>query len=273
MTPRQELQSADCRGGAAAATPQGRAAISDPPPLISDGDESERRKLTEFVDRAMVYAEDHPQGELRMALSRRDLLAVSIPLVLAGGAAHAQSAGGAPETISRFYVVLLEVMKAGKQAPFQQRYQTLAPAVDEAFDLQGILRVSVGAYWSSLPPDQQQTLFTVFRAFTIANYVSNFHSYKGRVLDVSPTTRAIGSQQVVTTTITKPGRDPLRIDYVLRNESAGWKVVDVLLDGTISRVAVQRSDFSSLVSSGNARPLIATLKTKVSNLSDGAITA
>lgn len=210
-----------------------------------------------------------------MILSRRGLLAMSLPLVLVATGAQAQSApaaGGAPATISQFYVVLLQVMKEGRQTPFPQRYQTLAPAVDQAFDLEGILRVSVGSYWSSLPDAQRQTLLSVFRAFTVATYVSNFHSYKGRVLTVSPAARAVGSQQVVSTTIAKPNRDPLKIDYVMRNESTGWKVVDVLLDGTISRVAVQRSDFASLVTQGDASKLIATLKTKVHNLSDGAIT-
>ena len=210
-----------------------------------------------------------------MTVSRRKLLAMSVPLVLAasGIQAQAQSTTGAPATISQFYVVLLQIMKEGRDTPFQQRYQTLAPAVDQAFDLQGILRVSVGPYWRTLPPAQQQELLTVFRAFTIANYVSNFHSYKGRVIAVSPNTRAVGTEQVVSTTITKPNRDPLRIDYVLRQEATGWKVVDVLLDGTISRVAVQRSDFASLVTQGNASQLIASLKSKVSTLSDGAISA
>jgi phospholipid transport system substrate-binding protein len=207
-----------------------------------------------------------------MTVSRRKLLAFTVPLVMAAGGAGAQTSG-APDTVNQFYTVLLQIMKEGRGTPFSQRYQTLAPAVDQAFDLQGILRVSVGSYWSSLPPAQQQTLLSVFRAYTIANYVSNFHSYKGRVINVSPNTRTVGVSQIVTTTITKPQRDPLRIDYVLRNESVGWKIVDVLLDGTISRVAVQRSDFASLVTAGDASRLIATLKTKVSNLSDGAIAA
>lgn len=207
-----------------------------------------------------------------MTVSRRKLLAMSVPLVMAAGGARAQTASGPTATIQQFYVPLLQIMKEGRSTPFQQRYQTLAPAVDQAFDLEGILRVSVGAYWSSVPAAQQQTLFTVFRAFTVANYVSNFHAYKGRVIAVSPTTRAVGAQQIVSTTITKPSRDPLRIDYVMRNESGGWKVVDVLLDGTISRVAVQRSDFASLVTKGDASQLIATLKSKVSALSNGAIT-
>jgi phospholipid transport system substrate-binding protein len=198
---------------------------------------------------------------------------MSIPLALAAGQARAQAVDPATVPITQFYAVLLQVMKAGRGTPFPQRVQILAPAVDAAFDVPGILRISVGAYWSSLPPAQQQTLLGVFRSYTICNYVSSFHSYKGRVISVAPTTRPVGSQRVVTTTITKPGRDPLRIDYVMRNEDVGWKVVDVLLDGTISRVAVQRSDFASLVTAGNAGPLITTLRKKVSILSNGTVSA
>ncbi len=208
-----------------------------------------------------------------MSATRRQLLAMSVPLVLAAGRARAQAADPATLPVTQFYAVLLQVMKAGKAAPFAQRYQTLAPAVDAAFDLGGILRISVGAYWSTLPPAQQQALSQVFRTYTVANYVANFHSYKGRVINVQPATRPVGSEQVVTTTITRPDHDPLRIDYVLRNEAAGWKVVDVLLDGTISRVAVQRSDFASLVTAGDASRLIASLKSKVSDLSNGAMSA
>ncbi len=206
-----------------------------------------------------------------MTVTRRGLMAGSLSALLVPSLALAQSPATAPAVITRFYAVLEQVMKDGRKTPFPQRFQLLAPAVDQAFDLAGILRVSVGAYWTSLPPAEQQQLLTEFRAFTVASYISNFHSYKNRVLTVFPTTRAVGSQQVVKTTIQKPHRDAVRIDYVMRNEASGWKVVDVLLDGTISRVATQRSDFSSYVSQGNASRLITLLKRKVSTLSDGAM--
>lgn len=208
-----------------------------------------------------------------MPASRRQVLVLSIPLILAAGGARAQAANPATVPVTQFYGVLLEVMKAGRSTPFQKRYQMLVPAVDAAFDLPGILRVSVGSFWSSLPAAQQQSLLQVFRAYTVANYVANFHSYKGRVIQVGPTTRAVGNEQVVMTTITKKNGDVLRIDYVMRNEADGWKIVDVLLDGTISRVAVQRSDFASLVGAGDASRLITLLKKKVSVLSDGAMSA
>jgi phospholipid transport system substrate-binding protein len=50
-----------------------------------------------------------------------------------------------------------------------------------------------------------------------------------------------------------------------------WNAQDIRLDRTISRVAVQQSDFTSLLSQGDASQLIASLEQKVSTLSSCAI--
>jgi hypothetical protein len=47
---------------------------------------------------------------------------------------------------------LLQVMKAGKGAPFQQRYDVLAPLVARAVELDDILQGGVGPTWASLSP-------------------------------------------------------------------------------------------------------------------------
>ena len=67
------------------------------------------------------------------------------------------------------------------------------------------------------------------------------------------------------------GDNSTRLDYVMRRTDAGWKAIDVLLDGSISRVAVQRSDFRSLLNAGTAEPLIRSLRQKVAQLSGGAL--
>jgi phospholipid transport system substrate-binding protein len=204
---------------------------------------------------------------------RRGVLAMGFSLAILPAVARAQAENAVTAPITAFSAALLSVMKAGNRTPFPQRYQMLAPAVDSAFDLQRILRVSVGPLWNSLPPDQQQRLLKVFRDFIVVTYVSNFHSYRNRTITVSPTTRPVGMDQVVTSIIQKPNRDPLRIDYVMGQSGGGWKVQDILLDGTISRVAVQRSDFTALVSRGDASRLIANLSQKVTSLSHQTISS
>jgi len=161
-------------------------------------------------------------------------------------------------------------MQAGQRTPFAQRYAALAPAVEGAFDIPGILQLSVGPRWRTLPPNEQQALLDVFRKFTIASYVANFDEYKGERIELLPESRTIGADQVVATRIVPARGDPTRIDYVMRRTAAGWRAVDVLLNGSISQVAVYRSDWRASLASG-AGPLIANLQRKVADLSGGAI--
>ena len=88
-------------------------------------------------------------------------------------------------------------MKAGASSNFNQRFQSLAPAVDQAFDLPAVLAVSVGLTWSSLSGDQQAKLREAFRRYTVASYVANFDSYNGQTFSVSPQTRQLDGDQVV----------------------------------------------------------------------------
>ena len=55
-------------------------------------------------------------------------------------------------------------------APFPQRFAQFAPAVDGTFDLQSILRTSVGLDWNTINADQQTQLLQVFRQYTVASF-------------------------------------------------------------------------------------------------------
>src|ERR1700733_10580370 len=87
---------------------------------------------------------------------------------------------------------------------------------------------------------------------------------------VEPQTRPVrNGEKVVHTRITSPSGDSRKLDYVMRNTGSRWRVVDVLADGSISRVAVPRSEFRRLLSRGGAPALVAGLTAKSQDLSDG----
>ena len=189
-------------------------------------------------------------------------------LCLSAGAALAQATDPAAP-VKALDAGLLNALKAGKQ-PFATRYAALAPVVDQSFNLPQILHTVVGLRWASIPADQQQKLLATFRAYTIASYVSNFNSGSGDKIDVLPETRSIGSDHVVETQIVPTSGEPTRLDYVMHQGPAGWQVVDVLEQASISQVAVQRSDFRSLLA-GGADKLTASLQAKVDTMSGGTI--
>jgi phospholipid transport system substrate-binding protein len=207
------------------------------------------------------------------SLGRRSLLGMALiasaPL---GWPAIAQTTSDPTETITRFNAALLAAMRAGGRTDFTHRFQMLAPAVDQAFDLPAVLSVSVGLGWSAISPDQQGRLLDAFRRYTIASYVANFDTDNGQTFSVSPDPRNLSAGQVmVKSRIVPVNGDPAELDYVLQQTASGWKIVDVLAAGSISRVAVQRSDFRHLLSRGGGDALLASLQRKTNDLSGGAL--
>ena len=198
---------------------------------------------------------------------RRGFLAFA--LLLAPLAAHAQTQPLPPpaQPIAALNQGLLQIMHEGRSTPFATRAQQLLPLVQQSFNLPLILQNSVGLRWAAFSPQQKDDLLEAFTRWTVATWVSNFDSYDGETFQISPTGRKLGTDDIVQTTIVPREGRPTRLDYVMRNVGA-WKAIDILVDG-ISRVATQRSDFRSSLSSGDPAPLIANLRYKADALAAG----
>ena len=199
------------------------------------------------------------------------MAAISVAWPMRGQAQGIPRAAEAQKPVNELYAGLQGAMQMGSSgAGFQQRFARLAPVIDQAFNLDAILRTSVGLRWASLDEASRRDLASVFRTVTIASYTANFDS-TGSKFQLLPQTRPSGDDLIVESRLLPANGDPVRLDYVVHSGPAGPQIVDVLLNGSISRVAVQRSDFRALLASGSATPLIASLRQKVADLSGGTM--
>jgi phospholipid transport system substrate-binding protein len=173
--------------------------------------------------------------------------------------------------VEQLHAGLIEIMKAGKAVPFRQRYDRIAPVIGRNFDLEAIVRQIVGLRWALLPAEQQAALTDAFRRYTIASYVANFDGYSGERFEVLPGVSTVGNDRVVQTRIVLASGRAHVLAYVIRQTGGGWRIVDVLADGSISRVAAQRSEVRSVLADGGGTGLLVNLRRKTSELSGGIL--
>lgn len=166
---------------------------------------------------------------------------------------------------------LTKLLSTPTSIPFERRYLDMLPVIDEAFDLDAALQAIVRPNWVSLTAVDRQALLASFRRYTVSSYVVNFSAGNGTVIKLQPGIQAVGDGQLVSTLIAPSTGDPTKVNYVVKQEGQGWQITDVYLDGSISQVAVQRSDFRSLLTAHSAAELIQRLDSKVAELSDGAV--
>jgi phospholipid transport system substrate-binding protein len=217
---------------------------------------------------AKMTHDTHPIGRRGLLSLTVTAFVASIPWQLARAGT---TSGASPTTpIKQLNAALLGIMKSAATAPFIDRYRALAPTIDQVFDLDAVLERSIGLSWTTMPAAQKADLATAFRRYTVSSYVANFNSYNGQSFQVLPDVRNIGDGEIVVQSkMLRADASPLELDYVMQNGPTGWHVVDVLTDGSISRVAVQRSDFRALLRRGGPPALVAGLESKYANLSGG----
>src|SRR6516165_494576 len=206
---------------------------------------------------------------------RSKIPALGIALLLAVGTLAESAAALAVDpqnNVRGFYNTLLTTMKEGRTLGESGRYARLAPVVDRVFDVPSMTRLAIGQSWATLPPAQQQQLTEAFRHYIAATYADRFDSYSGEQLQVTGE-QPYNADVIVQTKIVKSNGEPTTLNYLMRQNQGSWHISDVYLDGSISQLAVQRSEFNSILRRDGVDGLVMALNRKVDLLSHGVAKA
>ncbi len=204
-----------------------------------------------------------------MPVLRRFLLSLPLAALCLRHAAAADGAA-AVATVSRFYDVLLAVMKAAKSETFDQRYATLTPAIEQAFDLALMTRIAVGPAWPQLTADQQARLTQAFIRFTISEYAGRFNDYSGERFEVDRTALPNPNGVVVQSQLVQSDGEKTTLNYLMHQGAGGpWQIIDVYLKGTISELATRRSEFTGVLQRSGADGLVQVLDQRSAALRTG----
>jgi phospholipid transport system substrate-binding protein len=204
-----------------------------------------------------------------MSLAGRSIALICAAGLSVCGASEAPS-GSEPQAVAQSLCdSLVRTMKEGPTLGLAGRVKSLEPELRRDYDLPLTTRLVVGPSWRSMSPEDQQALVAAFSDYSIAVYASRFKSYSGERFVVEPAVDKIPSGDVIVHTKLLPhDGEPVELDYLERSEPEGWKIIDVLLSGTISQMAERRSEYSSALRDGGAAALIRLLKQKTAQLAE-----
>ena len=171
--------------------------------------------------------------------------------------------------VERFHATLIELMRNAAQLGARGRYERLRPAMDAAFDLPAMTRIAVGPAWTGIAPDAQARLVQAFSDWTTANYASQFKGFSGESFTTTGEQTLQNGDRMVRTTLNRVNDAPVQLNYLLRSGSAGFRIVDVYLTGTISELASRRSEFTALLRDGGADRLVSDLQRRTATMLQG----
>jgi phospholipid transport system substrate-binding protein len=217
--------------------------------------------------------------DLSRACLRLALVLLTAPVAQSASAdpaAPASQAGdsaapAATQTIDALHASLLDVMKNAVALGYPGREQKLRTEIPKYFDVKEMARKSLGeAQWKLASEEAKRRYLETFERFMVANYAGRFDGFSGQsfqTLGEVPDPRP--GAVIVKTRLIDPTDKNIDLNYRLRRVGADWKVVDVFLDGTVSELAVRRSEFVSIVKRENLDALIVALDAKIAKLAAG----
>ena len=172
------------------------------------------------------------------------------------------------EVVEGFHAALVEVMKNADDLGVNGRFDKLAPAMDEAFDFATMIRVaSTRRFWNDAGDAGQKRLLEVFRRLSIATYAAQFDGYSGQRFETVGERDGPQGTILVATKIVDPDGSDVGLTYVVKKTDSGdWKIADVLLDDSISQLAVRRSEYSKILKDSGIEGLIGELQGKADKL-------
>ncbi len=170
------------------------------------------------------------------------------------------------DVVDTLHAGLLTTMQESSELGFQQRFDQLKPVVSDTFDVTFMGSKSVGRHWNKLSAEEQQVWLDKFVSYVTANYVGNFDQYDGESFEILGEEEAQRDTRIVLTRLNVPGGEDVIFNYRLRMTPQGWRIIDIYLKGTVSELALRRSDFTTTLKNKGFPVLASTVDQKIAHL-------
>lgn len=144
------------------------------------------------------------------------------------------------------------------QKPTATQEEKIEQAALSTIDLKAMAQAALGKYWAEEPQSKRQEFLNVFRDRFREATAQQWSAYRQAQTQFLPEQRISDDEVKVPTKLTVSG-EPTEVDYLMRKEDSGWKVVDIIVDG-VSTVDHYRDVFAQAISAEGFDGLIARLR-------------
>jgi phospholipid transport system substrate-binding protein len=182
----------------------------------------------------------------------RRLLPLLVLIISLGLAAMRVEAVPATNAVGFINDLVNQALKAlsNKQMSVEERETQFRKLLREGFDVPRISRFVLGRYWNQASDQEKQQFQKLFEDYIVHSYSARFAEYSGETVKVIGSRQESETGAIVMSQIIRPnGGPPTKVDWRVRKEDSGFKIVDVDIEG-VSMAITQRDEFSAVIQRG-----------------------
>lgn len=179
----------------------------------------------------------------------------------------ANSDAATPEAmVDSFHSDLLDVMKEGKKLGVKGRYEKLLNQIDTYFHMPLMVLFVTNEHWQTAPPEARHALIGAARRFGAGEMAVLFSDYAGESFKTNGTRRIQDKSVLVDTSLIQPEGSPVKLIYRVRKFGDSWRIIDVLLDGSISQLLKRRGEYRRVLAEEGLSGLTKLLNQKADEM-------
>jgi phospholipid transport system substrate-binding protein len=214
--------------------------------------------------------QDLPRGFARFALVLLAAISASAQPAAPSGTDAPAPAAKPSAAIDALHASLLDVMKNAEALGYAGREQKLRTVIPKYFDVDEMARQSLGGQqWKAASDDAKRRYLDTFERFMVANYAGRFDGFSGQSFETLGEVPGPRDTVIVKSRLLDPTDKNIALNYRMHQVGGDWKVIDVYLDGSVSELALRRSEFVSIVKRQNLDALLVALDAKIAKLAAG----
>jgi len=201
---------------------------------------------------------------LRSSWGRRTgALCVAAALALAVAERSGANSSGAEDAARAFVQKTIDSVLAilrDKSIPLEEKKTKVEDIAYKSFDFTLMSRLVLARNWSKFSPKQQTDFVGAFKKHLSATYRDTLNTFRDETIAIVGS-RAESNGDVTVMTLVKGAADTTKVDYRMRKSNAGWRGIDVIIEG-VSLVQNFRSQAQEIVSAEGPDGLIRKLREK-----------
>ena len=167
----------------------------------------------------------------------------------------------AEKKVDEFHHLLIEVMKKGGGEACAFRYNLLLKDVRESFDMPLISNIVLGKWWRKISVDEKLNFIDVFTRYTASTYADRFNHYNNKRFVIISSELSRKDRALVETVLKSDGHEEVKLSYICRKSSTGWRIVSVSARG-VNDLSLKRAEYNAYIEKYGFKTLVDMLDKK-----------
>ena len=152
-----------------------------------------------------------------------------------------------------------QVIDILKNDPYDGRKKKLRAVFTQSFDVASMAQFAAGNYWRRADDGQKREYLKLFGEYVAGLYANKFGDYSGQSFKVTGEHASGDADVAVESTIVQGEKPPVKVDFRVRKAGAGFKIVDVYVEG-ISLLITKRDEFTTVLAREGMSGLLQRLR-------------